>query len=46
MAQCNDQIDQLLGGNVLGTSEFHKEQDVNRQRFEESFFFPITWQQL
>jgi hypothetical protein len=43
LAQGNDEIDQLLIGNVLEATEFHKEHHVNSKRLKK--VFSITWQQ-
>ncbi|KAL6070467.1 hypothetical protein STEG23_006054, partial [Scotinomys teguina] len=43
LAQGNDEIDQLLIGNVLEASEFHKKHHVNSKGLKKDF--AITWQQ-
>ncbi|KAL6093193.1 hypothetical protein STEG23_016117 [Scotinomys teguina] len=43
LVQGNDEIDQLLIGNVLEASEFHKKHHVNSKGLKKDF--AITWQQ-
>ncbi|KAL6044970.1 hypothetical protein STEG23_011887 [Scotinomys teguina] len=43
LAQGNDEIDQLLIGNVLEASKFHKKHHVNSKGLKKDF--AITWQQ-
>ena len=43
LAQGNAEIDQLLIGYVLESSEFHRKHSVNSKVLKKAF--PITWQQ-
>jgi hypothetical protein len=43
LVQGNNEIDQLLIGSILETSEFHKEHHINNKVLKKEF--SITWQQ-
>ena len=44
LEQGNAKIDQLLIGNVLKASEFHRKHHINRKGFKKDF--SIMWQQV